>query len=242
MTTEALIPGGFVLLSRKIMDSGIMEKPPLYMKLWIWMLLRASHKDHGSLKRGQLFTTHRKMQAAMTHKVGFRKEKPSIKEIRGVLEFLTISRMVVTMKGTHGTLITILNYDKYQTPENYEGHYAGHRQGHNNNKNDFNKKKDPEKISDEISLLRSRYSNQNLIDRAFRAVASTRKTGKVADSVLLAQLQKWDRYPVHQVEAAIRVYLEKECATEGKDEKYLCGIIRNQKAGPPKECTTPEWL
>jgi len=33
-----------------------------------------------------------------------------------------------------------------------------------------------------------------------------------------------------QVEAGIRVYLEKDYASQGKDEKYLLGIIRNQKA------------
>lgn len=34
--------------------------------------------------------------------------------------------MIGTTKGTHGMVITILNYDFYQNPKNYEGHNEGH--------------------------------------------------------------------------------------------------------------------
>ena len=64
----------------------------------------------------------------------------------------------------------------------------------------------------------------------FDALRSTRKSNRIAESVLLSQLQKWERYPVVQVEAAIRTYLEKDYAGQGKAEAYLLGIIRNQKA------------
>ena len=68
----------------------------------------------------------------------------------------------------------------------------------------------------------------------------------MAESVLIAQLQKWEKYPVEQVEAGIRIYLDKDYAGQGKREEYLMGIIRNdnyRQAGKPKpECRTPEWL
>ena len=125
------IAGGFILLSRKLIKSGIMEKPPLYLKLWVWMLMQASFKDHGNLKRGQFFTSYKKMQKAMAHKSGYRTEKPSIKELRGVAEFLTEVRMVGTMKVLHGTVITVLNYDYYQNMANYEFMHEGHNEGTN---------------------------------------------------------------------------------------------------------------
>jgi len=90
------------------------------------------------------------------------------------------------------------------------------------------KNKNPEAISNEISLLKNKY-NQKLIDSVFHAIALTRKTGKVANSILLAQLKSWERYSIEQVESAIRAYLDKDYAGQGKDEKYLMGIIRNQK-------------
>lgn len=77
--------------------------------------------------------------------------------------------------------------------------------------------------------LKKRYQNPSLIDQAFQAIAATRKSGKVAESILLAQLKRWERYPVKQVESGIHIYIEKDCAGQGKREDYLLGIIRNQK-------------
>jgi hypothetical protein len=91
-----------------------------------------------------------------------------------------------------------------------------------------------------------RYNNKNLIDEVFKAIATTRKTGKVAESVLIVQLQKWERYPAEQVEAGIRIYLEKDYASQGKREAYLMGIIRNHTAKteqnqlPPQREVTPD--
>ena len=237
--TEATIPGGYILLSRKLLHSGIMEKPPLFMKLWIWMLMQASFKDHGNLKRGQFFTSYERMRNAMLYKVGYRTVKPTVKEIRGVTKFLMKARMMVITKVTHGMVITILNYDYYQSFKNYEGHNEGQGEGHNEGtilrKKGIKKEIPPEKFL----ALRERYSDQSLIDRAFSAIASTRKSNHVSDSVLLAQLEKWDKYPPKHVEASIRVYLEKDYAGQGKKEEYLLGIIRNNKGGPSLALKAP---
>ena len=69
------INGGYVLLARKMLTSGIMEKPHLHLSLWVWMLLQASHRDHGRLERGQFFTNIEKMREAMSYKIGYRKVK-----------------------------------------------------------------------------------------------------------------------------------------------------------------------
>lgn len=238
------VPGGYILLARALLKSGIMECPPLYVKLWIWLLLNASYKDHGNLKRGQLFTTLETMQSAMAFKVGYRLQKPSIKEIRGATKFLTKVRMMVITRVTHGMVITILNYDIYQSPENYEGHDEGAHAGHNEGTILTRKEKKGYNISSEILNLRKKYPDQNLIDGAFQAIASTRKSNRVAESILLTQLKKWERYPVAQVEAGIRTYLQKDCAGEGKDEAYLLGIIRKNHRGPQKSSasSTPEWF
>jgi len=123
------IPGGFILLSRKLLDSGIMQKPPLYSKLWIWMLLQASHSDHRDLKRGQFFTSLQRMRRAMSFKIGYRTERPTVKEIRCVCDFLTKGNTIVTTKVTHGMVITIINYEQYQDWRNYEGHNEGNYEG-----------------------------------------------------------------------------------------------------------------
>ena len=227
--TKHSIGGGFILLSRKLLKSGIMEKPALYLKLWIWMLIQAMFKDHGNLKRGQFFTSYKKMQKAMVHKVGYRTVTPTKREIQGVTKFLTKVRAIVTTKVLHGMIITILNYDYYQNMKNYEGSNESSNECINDvpikRKKVIKKEKTPDLLN-----LKKRYPNPDLIDRAFQAIASTRKSGKVSDSVLYAQLQKWGRYPIQQVEAGIRIYLEKDYAGHGKREAYLLGIIRNQKS------------
>ncbi|MCP4219743.1 MAG: hypothetical protein GY765_34240, partial [bacterium] len=93
-------------------------------------------------------------------------------------------------------------------------------------KNEKNVKKEP---PDKLFSLRQKYSNQSLIDQVFEALRSTRKTGKISDSVLIAELEKWDRHPVWQVERGLKTYLDKDYAGDGKNEAYLLGIIRNSK-------------
>jgi hypothetical protein len=65
------------------------------------------------------------MQEAMAYYVGYRKETPTRKEIRCVYESLTKGHMIGHAKGTGGMIITILKYNEYQNPENYEGHDEG---------------------------------------------------------------------------------------------------------------------
>ena len=90
------IGGGYIILARQVVESGIFQKPPLYLKLWIWMLMQARFKEHNNLKRGRFFTSIEQMQGAMVYKVGFRTERPTRKEIRNVYDFLTKG----TAKGT----------------------------------------------------------------------------------------------------------------------------------------------
>ena len=244
MTADVSIQGGCILLARKMLKSGIMEKPPLFLKAWVWMLMQASFKDHGNLKRGQFFTTYQGMCDAMAYKVGYRTVRPTIKEMRGVTKFLTKTLMMGTTKVTHGMIITILNYDYYQSLLNYEGHNEGAQQGQN--EGTILTRKEKERKNPGFFSLKKRYANPELIDEVFQAIASTRKSGKVADSVLIAQMRKWQKYPVEQVETGIKIYLEKDYASQGKREEYLLGIIRNgncQLAGKSKqECKTPGWL
>lgn len=116
--------GGFIFLSRKIFNSRVLQGPPLHFKLWVWMLLKANWTDNKrtGLKRGQFFASIDDMREAMSWKVGYRKHKPTKGEIRWAYETFTNNTMISRMNSTRGQIITILNYDKYQSPENYEQH------------------------------------------------------------------------------------------------------------------------
>ena len=182
--SSAPIPKGYILLSRKLLDNEIMAKPPLYLKVWIYLLTNAQHKDYKGLKRGQLFTSIPKIQEAMSYMVGYRKETPSYKQIRGVLDWLRFpcegttkderrGSMIDITKGTHGMVVTIVNYDLYQDPKNYEGHSEGHnegiakderraRQGHNINKNVKNDKND-KKYNNQVYDLLAYWNEKGIV-------------------------------------------------------------------------------
>ncbi|MBO8183633.1 MAG: hypothetical protein H0Z28_12745 [Archaeoglobus sp.] len=129
---EPKIPGGYILLSRKIIESEIWDKPPLYLKVWIWLLTQAQHTQYKGLKKGQLYTSIPEIQEAVSWHIGFRKEKPTKDQIYRVLEWLrnphrapndekeTNAIMITTMKATQGILIEISNFEYYQNPKNYE--------------------------------------------------------------------------------------------------------------------------
>lgn len=155
---------GYILESRTILDSEIWKKPPLYFKVWHYLLLNAQHKDHDGLKRGELFTSIDEIRESCAYYVGYRKMMPSRKEVWCVLDWLrnpcegnnesnNKGNMIKTTKVTHGMVVSVVNYGLYQDPTSYEGNkkpstkgtakeQRSGRQGNNNNKNDKNDKND----------------------------------------------------------------------------------------------------
>lgn len=129
------ISGGYFIMARRIFESDMMDAPPLLWKLWLWLLGQANWKDRGKLKRGQLMTTISAMREAMSWRVGYRVERPSRDQIRSAYEALTKATMITTAKTTRGLVVTILNYSRYQAPENYESHAESHSETRTNPEN-----------------------------------------------------------------------------------------------------------
>ena len=187
-----VIPGGYTLLSRRILESAIWSKPPLYLKVWIYLLSRAQHTDYKGLKRGQLWTSIPELQDAMSYKVGFRTEKPTKKQIWSALEWLrnpsgnsdarfpceqsvnetVMEPMIETTKGTHGILVNIVNYAVYQDPKNYESNNEGTTEGtlkgtrrerQGNNINKNDKNDKNDKYSRQVYDLLNYWNEQNIV-------------------------------------------------------------------------------
>ncbi|RDU35472.1 hypothetical protein DRW41_17175 [Neobacillus piezotolerans] len=248
------IPGGYIIVSRKIVESEIWGKPPLYLKVWIYLLTLAQHANYKNLKRGQLITSVPDIVEACKWKVGYRTERPTEKEVRGVINWLrklgegehegpTKGTMISTTKVTHGFLINIDNYSFYQDPKNYEGHSEGNsegftkderkeEQGHNINKNVKNEKNEKKKdYSLQIANLRQRYSSEQLkaIDDYFEMLRHTRTSGKVSETIILKAYQDWDKFPTVCVEYGVRTHTINP-AYHSRKENYTLGIIRNTSA------------
>jgi hypothetical protein len=198
-------------------------------------------------KRGEFVTTYDEIIKATAYHKNRQHIFPTIKQIRIILKWLESEGMILVKPLKSGPCLTgadttaqtrayvglkiiVMNYNGYQDPESYKGRHKGRD---SSQQGQYNNKENKGKITpDDFFSLKNRYQ-QDLIDRVFQAIASTRKSNRVADSVLFAQLRKWQKYPVEQVEAGIRVYLDKDYAGQGKREEYLLGIIKNQPGAEP---------
>jgi len=85
---------GCVLIDRAIIDSKIWRKPPLYLKVWLYLLMKANFKDGDVLKRGQCFVTLSELQSACAHYSGYRKIEPSKDQVFQIIDWL---------RGQHGS-------------------------------------------------------------------------------------------------------------------------------------------
>ena len=133
---KALIPGGYIIIARSIVESEVWKKPPLYLKVWLYLLHTAQFKPYKNLKKGQLFVTIKDIQEGCSWFVGCRKSTATKDQIFQILDWMrkpsvshmkatTKATMITTTKATHGMLITIDNYCVYQNPKLYESNDEG---------------------------------------------------------------------------------------------------------------------
>ncbi|MFX0084250.1 MAG: hypothetical protein ACFFAU_01150 [Candidatus Hodarchaeota archaeon] len=80
----------------------------------------------------------------------------------------------------------------------------------------------------QIQTYRERYNAYQLkiIDEAIEAFGKTRQGGKIAPTVLLREYIWWEKYHPQRVVAGLKVYLNKQCYVDKKNERYARGIIR----------------
>ena len=264
--SEPLIPGGYILLGRKVLGSEIMTKPPLYLKVWIYLLSKAQHRDYRGLKRGQLITSIPQIQKAMSYRVGYRKEMPTYRQIRNVLDWLrnphegrtnvnSNVNMIVTTNVTHGMLITIVNYGLYQDPKNYERQHECHdekltkgarmsRQGHDNNKNDKNVKNDKEDLiyltAEEGRFLETLAAIKNYpTDRARDYELYRTMAERYPELDLVAAIEQWATY---KLDKPLAENANPRSQINTAFKKYLewgkCLKERSVKSGAPERHPT----
>ena len=107
------------------------------------------------------------------------------------------------------------------------GHPKGHPTTHSLPTSKKNKKvnKKPSVFWSDF-LRRFATEDQQTLSNVLMAISSTRKSGKIAEGIQDALAVKFSQYPQGAVLAGCRTYMQKNYAAEGKDEKYLIGIVR----------------
>lgn len=244
---------GWIKVHRKIIESSIWDKPPLYLKVWMYLLLTAQHSQYKGLEPGQLVTSIPDIIEACKWHVGARIERPTRDQVFQIIDWLrkrseggnesnAKATMITTTKATQKMLINISNYGVYQESDEDESNGEGNgekatkpprkqRQPDNINKNVKNdkndKKKDSKDLSAEIENFRSRYPSEllKIIDQYLDFIRETRSSKKIADSIILKILAYFSKYSPVQVEYAILQHMSME-DKRSAPEAYTFGIIR----------------
>jgi hypothetical protein len=117
-----MIKGGYYIKARIIEDSEIAHAAPCIRETWEYILRRANFIDSRGFKRGMLMLSLKQIQEDLSWKVGFRKETYSKDQCEAAMKWLRTRSMITTTKTTRGMIVTVCNYDYYQSPESYEGY------------------------------------------------------------------------------------------------------------------------
>jgi hypothetical protein len=119
-----LISCGYYIKARCIKDSWIAHASPVMREVWDYLLRTANHEDKkysGFLvKRGQLFRSYAEIRDDLSWNVGYRVKRYSEDQMKHCMKMLRTQLMITLTKTPRGNLITVLNYDKFQDPKNYE--------------------------------------------------------------------------------------------------------------------------
>lgn len=110
--------------ARSIKDSWISQAAPVVREVWDYLLREANHADKKyagvMVKRGQLFRTYGQIRDDLAWRVGFRIQRYTEDQMKHTMKLLR-TQLIITLTNTpRGCIITILNYDKFQDPKNYE--------------------------------------------------------------------------------------------------------------------------
>lgn len=218
---------------RQLLESRVF-RDAILLKVWIWCLLKAVHKEQWvPIKTGRGTTTVllKPGQFFFGRHQGAKELSLPPSTLYRKMQCLCVLAMIALKSDTHCSIVTILNWETFQ------GEWTGNRTPNGHPKNTYKKdknvkKKAPAEILSEITELEKRYSDKETINRIFLAISSTRKTNRISDTVKLSIFRSWEEHPIETVMYGIRTFLEKGYHIQGKDEKYLLGIIRNQKSNP----------
>lgn len=181
---------GWIKLHRKISDSRCFANEGLF-KVWVWCLIKANHqKKWVDIKTGKGVTEVEVLpgQFIFGRNIAAKELKMKPSTVNDRMKKLERMQNIVMQPNTHYSLISIINWDNYQSKEDEvrqaiqqptDNQPTGNQQPTDTNKNDKNEKTDNnEKIySDEIKNFINDY--QNYVLNAFPKTAP-----KITDSLI----------------------------------------------------------
>lgn len=108
------------MIARSIELSDIMDKPPHFREIWMYLIRQVNWETNGKFKRGSGLFTYKRIIDDLAWKVGYRTQRYKKWECEKALKWLMKATMIATTKTTRGLIITVCNFDTYQDAKNYE--------------------------------------------------------------------------------------------------------------------------
>ena len=109
----AEVSGGWVKIHRKIWDNPVVTKDSDHLAVWIWLLTHATHQPHDTLFCGKRITLQPGQLVTGRKKIATELCTDEYKVAR-VLKLFKSEQQIAQQATSHGSLITILNWHKYQ--------------------------------------------------------------------------------------------------------------------------------
>jgi len=110
MTDKVL--GGFTMWARQTLENEIFyKKPAEWFKIWFYIINKVNHTENKQFKKGQGFFKYEWIAESCA---------VSKTQIDHCIRWLKVATQIATQKATRGLVITVLNYDTYQSLQTYK--------------------------------------------------------------------------------------------------------------------------
>lgn len=104
---------GWIKLHRSIFDNPVVCKDSDYFIVWCYLLAMASAKKHGAIFNGEKITLEPGQLITGRKKISKKLHVDEYKVLR-ILKMLKSEQQIAQQTGHEGSLITVLNWKKYQ--------------------------------------------------------------------------------------------------------------------------------
>ena len=108
------INGGAFQIARKIFESDLwLWKPASWKIVWIYILGKVNHESKKGFERGEGYFNFSEEIRRIGNDITYN-------NIREFLRWSRMNKMINTKRTTRGIRLQVLNYNKYQTLNNYK--------------------------------------------------------------------------------------------------------------------------
>lgn len=143
---------GATVWARKTVESDVFfSKPDKWFKIWFYIISHVNYADCKELKKGENFMTYSEIKLYT---------KATKSQIDKFIRWSKADDMLTTRKTTRGMIITVLNYAKYQTMDNYKSDTGKSTQTTARRQQDDTIKEEIKNIRNKESIIYSELSSQ----------------------------------------------------------------------------------